>query len=111
MGKIFPMAPLKVRQGFVRKREKEARRAVETRARASVKTAGARVLAQCFPAVADKPTPTRLEQYSRRRRRTAKQKAEAYRLKQDIAISTGAKEPAEGHPSRASRLQAQLPER
>ena len=27
MGTIFPMAPLKVRQGFVRRREKEARRA------------------------------------------------------------------------------------
>jgi hypothetical protein len=28
MGKIFPMASLAVRLGFVRKREKEARRAV-----------------------------------------------------------------------------------
>ena len=27
MGAIFPMAPLKARLGFVRKREKEARRA------------------------------------------------------------------------------------
>jgi hypothetical protein len=27
MGAIFPMAPLAVRRGFVRKREKEARRA------------------------------------------------------------------------------------
>ena len=27
MGAIFPMAPLKIRKGFVRKREKEARRA------------------------------------------------------------------------------------
>jgi len=35
MGAIFPMAPLKVRLGFVRKREKEAKRAAETQRKAA----------------------------------------------------------------------------
>ncbi len=33
MGAIFPMAPLKVRLGFVRKREKAAKRAAEAKGR------------------------------------------------------------------------------
>ena len=36
MGKIFPMAPLKVRLGFVRKRERAAKRAAEAERQAAL---------------------------------------------------------------------------
>ena len=40
MGAIFPMAPLKVRLGFVRRREKEAKRAAATQCKAASATQG-----------------------------------------------------------------------
>jgi hypothetical protein len=38
MGAIFPMAPLNVRLGFVRRREKEAKRAAATQCKAASTT-------------------------------------------------------------------------
>ena len=40
MGAIFPMAPLKARLGFVRKREKEAKHAAELQRKAASITRG-----------------------------------------------------------------------
>ncbi len=51
MGAIFPMAPLKARQGFVRKHEREAKRAAKAQGAAAtvaVDTEKARVLAGPF---------------------------------------------------------------
>ena len=48
MGAIFPMAPLKARQGFVRKRERQAERAAKAQgpaATVAVDTEKARLLA------------------------------------------------------------------
>jgi hypothetical protein len=54
MGAIFPMAPLKTRRGFVRKREREAKRA----AKALVQAVAAAVDAERVPLLAGLPAPT-----------------------------------------------------
>jgi len=92
MGAIFPMAPLAVRQGLIKKREKEARRAAEAQERASVLAAAGRALAQRLPTVADKPSRSRVERQNRRRKREAKRKAEARRLKEDMAVTAAVKD-------------------
>jgi len=92
MGAIFPMAPLAVRQGLIKKREKEARRAAEAQERASVLAAAGSALAQRLPTVADKPSRSRVERQNRRRKREAKRKAEARRLKEDMAVSAAVKD-------------------
>ena len=80
MGAIFPMAPLATRMGFVRKREKEARRCAQQAQRDCV--AFPDQSAHRRPAFLDKPTPlSPLQRHNRRRTREAKQKAEARRLK------------------------------
>jgi hypothetical protein len=91
MGAIFPMAPLAARMGFVRKREKEARRSAQADHRDHVppREQGARPL----PALLDKPVPlSPLQRHNRRRRRAGKQKEEARRLKEDMAIGTATKD-------------------
>jgi hypothetical protein len=91
MGAIFPMAPLSTRMGFVKKREKEARRPAQQaqRDRVLVGDQGAHRL----PAFLDKPAPLNpLQRHNRRRTREARQKAEARRLREGIAISTAAKD-------------------
>src|SRR5271166_2269812 len=92
MGAIFPMAPLVVRQGLVRKREKEARRAA---AIAQSRLTLAATALGPMPADArplweapSKPVPTGLERYNARRSREAKRKAEALRVRGDLAVST-----------------------
>jgi hypothetical protein len=92
MGAIFPMAPLTVRQGLVKKREKEARRAAETQERASVQAAAGSALAQRLQPVADKPGRSRLQRYNARRSREATRKAETRRVNGDVAISTAVKD-------------------
>ena len=91
MGAIFSMAPLATRLGLVKKRQKEARRSAHAGRYdhvASCDQAAHRVLA-----LLDKSAPlSPLERHNRRRRRTAKQKAEARRLKEDMAVSTAAKD-------------------
>jgi hypothetical protein len=90
MGKIFPMASLAVRQGLVKKREKEARRAAGLWERASVlAVSGA---SQRLSEAPDKPAYDPLQRHNRRRKREAKQKAEARRLKEDMAVSGAVKD-------------------
>jgi hypothetical protein len=88
MGAIFPMAPLKVREGLLKKREKEARRSAEKASVIAV-SGGA---PQDFLLRPDKLPPNPLQQHNRRRKRAAKQKAETLRLKGDMAVSTAVKE-------------------
>jgi hypothetical protein len=45
-----------------------------------------------LPPVADKPGRSRLERHNRRRKRKAKQKAEARRVNEDMAVSGGVKD-------------------
>jgi hypothetical protein len=91
MGAIFPMAPLKVRQGLVKKREKEARRAAQLQERASV-LGVSNGAGQGLPVVPHKPACTPFERHRRRRKREARQKAEARRLKEDMAVSGAVKD-------------------
>jgi hypothetical protein len=91
MGATFPMAPLATRMGFVKKRQKEARRSAQQVQRDCVPLPdqGARRL----PAFLDKPAPlSPLQRYNRRRTRAAKQKAETRRLTGDMAVSTAVKD-------------------
>lgn len=87
MGAYFPMAPLAVRLGFVRKREKEARRTAEAQQQASSPAAATRPA----HAVEPKPTTSSFERRENRRKREAKQKAEALRVKEDVAVSGAAR--------------------
>jgi hypothetical protein len=91
MGAIFPIAPLATRMGFVRKREKEALRSA-LRAQRDCNPFPDQGMHQ-RPVVLDKPTPlSPLQRHNRRRTREAKQRAEARRLKGEIAVSTAAKD-------------------
>jgi hypothetical protein len=91
MGAIFPMAPLKVREGLVKKREKEARRATQLQEQASV-LGVSNGAGQGLPVVPHKPACTPFERHNRRRKRQAKQKAEARRLKEDMGVSGAVKD-------------------
>jgi hypothetical protein len=91
MGKIFPMSPLAARLGFVRKREKEARRADD--AQRQLASLAATVEPLCPPL--DKKqegdsSPPRRRQVPRKRE--AKRKAEARRLKEDMAVCAAVKD-------------------
>jgi hypothetical protein len=97
MGAIFPMAPLAVRQGLIKKREKEARRAAEAQKQASVQAAAGGALAQRLPPVADKPGRSRLERQNCRRKGEAKRKAKARRVNEDMAVSGAVKDLLEAH--------------
>jgi hypothetical protein len=88
MGAIIPMAALAVRQGLVKKREKEARRAAQLQARASVLGAS-NGAGQGLP---HKPASTPFEPHSCRQKREAKQKAAARRLKEDVTVSGAVKD-------------------
>ena len=91
MGAIFPMAPLPTRMGFVKKREKEARRLVQRAQRDCVPFPDRE--AHRLPTFLDKPAPpSPLQRHNRRRTRKAKQKAEARRLKGEIAVSCAVKD-------------------
>ena len=87
MGAIFPMAPLKVREGLLKKREKEARRSAEQASIIAV-SSGAPPGPSSLP---DRPPPNPLERHNRRRKREAKQKAEVRRLKEDMAVYAAVK--------------------
>jgi hypothetical protein len=89
MRTIFPMAPEAVRQGLVKKRMKEARRAQEAQERA---LSMVKALAQPFPEVAGRPARNPLARHNRRRKREAKRKAEARRLKAEMSVSTAVKD-------------------
>jgi hypothetical protein len=91
MGAIFAMAPLATRMGFVKKREKEALRSSLQAQRDCVPFPDQATPQR--PVVLDKPTPlNRLQRHNRRRTREAKQRAEARRLKGEIAVSTAVKD-------------------
>jgi hypothetical protein len=91
MGAIFAMAPLATRMGFVKKREKEARRSALQAQHDCVPFPDQS--AHQRPVVLDKPTPlSPLQRHNRRRTREARQKAEARRLKGEIAVSTAVKD-------------------
>lgn len=91
MGAIFPMAPLATRMGFVKKREKEARRSAQPPQRDCVPFPDQN--AHRIPASLDKPAPLNpLQRHNRRRTREAKQKAEARRLNGEMAVSTAVKD-------------------
>jgi hypothetical protein len=96
MGKIFPMAPLAVRLGFVRKREKEARCAAaiaQSRLTPAATALGPKPAdARRVGEVPSKPVPTGLQRYNARRSREAKRKAEAGRVNADLAVSTAVKD-------------------
>jgi hypothetical protein len=88
MGAIFPMAPLATRLGWVKKWQKDQRRCALAGHGEQVSTA-----APPLPARLDHPaSPTALQRHNRRRTREAKQKAEARRLKGEIAVSTAVKD-------------------
>jgi hypothetical protein len=91
MGAIFPMAALAVRQGLVKKREKEARRAAELQERASI-LALSKGATTGLTVVSGKPACNPLERHNRRRRREAKRNAEARRLKAEMSVSTAVKD-------------------
>jgi hypothetical protein len=91
MGAIFPMTSLKVREGLVKKREKQVRRAAQLQEQASVFGVSNGV-GQGLPMVPHKPACTPLEQHNRRRKRAEKQKAEARRLTEDMAVSGAVKD-------------------
>ena len=96
MGAIFPMAPLETRMGFVKKREKEARRFAQQAQRDCVplRDQGAHRL----PAFLHKPAPlSPLQRHNRRRTREAKQKAEALRLKGRNSGQHRGQRPAESY--------------
>jgi len=85
------MAPLATRLGFVKKRQKEARRSAlsEDSGHAPSRDQGVSRL----PALLDKPAPlSPLQRHNRRRRRAGKQKEEARRLKEDMAIVTASRD-------------------
>ena len=95
MGAIFPMAPLAVRLGLVRKRDKEARRAAIAQSQLTAlgtalpsKPADARPLREA----PSKPGLTGLQRYNARRSREAKRKAETLRVNGDLAVSTAVKD-------------------
>jgi hypothetical protein len=88
MGAIFPMAPHKVREGLLKKREKEARRSAEQASIVAVSSGAPQGLSP----LPDKLPPNPLERHNRRRKRKAKQKAEARRLKEDMAVSAAVKD-------------------
>jgi hypothetical protein len=85
------MAPLKVREGLVKKREKEARRAAQLQERASV-LGVSNGAGQGLSVVPHKPACTPFERHNRHRKRQAKQKAEARRLREDMAVSAAVKD-------------------
>jgi hypothetical protein len=86
MGVIFPVAPLAVRRGVVRNRKKEACRSARLRERASV-LGVSNGAGQGLPVAPCKPSCTPFQRNSCRRKREAKQNAEACRLKEDMAVS------------------------
>jgi hypothetical protein len=88
MGTIIPTAPLAVRQGLVKKLEKEARRAAQLWERASVPG----VSNGAGRGLPHKPARTPFERYSRRQKHEAKQKAAARRLKEDVTVSGAVKD-------------------
>jgi hypothetical protein len=91
MGAIFPMAALTTRLGLVKKRHKEARRSALAEHGDHVPSRDQGV--SRLPALLDKPVPlSPLQRHNRRRRRAGKQKAEARRLKEDMAIGTATKD-------------------
>jgi hypothetical protein len=91
MGAIFPMAPLATRMGFVKKRQKEARRSAQQVQRDCVPFPDQG--AHRSPAFLDKPAPlSPLQRHNRRRTRAAKQKAETLRLMGDMAVSIAVKD-------------------
>jgi hypothetical protein len=95
MGAIFPMAPLPVRLGFVRKREREARRAAKAQSQLTAPAAALRSRpadARPLRAAPSKPVLTGLQRYNARRSREAKQKAEALRVNGDLAVSTAVRD-------------------
>jgi hypothetical protein len=90
MGTIFPMASLATRLGLVKKRQKEARRAVEQGHRDCVPSADQGALR--IPAFLAKPAPlSPLQRHNRRRKRAATQKAETLRLKGDVTVLAAVK--------------------
>jgi hypothetical protein len=95
MGKIFPMAPLAVRLGFVRKREKEARRAAVAQSELTLPTTALRPKpadARPLWEESSKPVLSGLQRYNARRSREAKRKAEAFRVKGNLAVSTAVRD-------------------
>jgi hypothetical protein len=92
MGAIFPMAPLSTRMGFVKKREKEARRSAQRSQRDCVPLPDLEVYR--LPAFLDKPVapPSPLQRHNHRRKREAMQKAETLRLKGDMAVFAAVKD-------------------
>ena len=89
--RIIPKAALAVRQGGVNKCEKDFRRAAQLQARASA--LGVRNGAgQGLPAAPCKPACTLFQRNSCRRKREAKQNAEACHLKEDMAVSGAVKD-------------------
>jgi hypothetical protein len=91
MGAIVPMTALAVRQGGVKKCEKDFRRATQLQERAAAlgvhNGAG-----QGLPSAPCKPACTPFQRHSCRRKREAKRSAEARRLKEDMAVSGAVKD-------------------
>ena len=83
MGAIIPMAAPAVRQGLVKKQEKEARRAAQLQERASVLgvSNGAGL------GLPHKPASTPFGRHSCRQKHEAKQETPARRLKEDVTVS------------------------
>ena len=84
MGAIIPMAAPAVRQGLVKKQEKEARRAAQLQERASV-LGVSNGAGQGLPVAPNKPACTPFERHGRKRE--PKRKAAARRLKEDVTVS------------------------
>jgi hypothetical protein len=92
MGAIFPMAPLSTRMGFVKKREKDARRSAQRAHRDRVPFPD--LQARRSPLFLDKPVapPSPLQRHNHRRKREAKQKAETLRSNGDMAVFAAVKD-------------------
>ena len=86
MGAIIPMAAPTVQQGLVKKHERHFRRPAQLQERTSV-LGVSNGAGQGLPVAPRKPACTPFQQHSRRRKREAKQNAEARRLKEDMAVS------------------------
>jgi hypothetical protein len=95
MGAIFPMAPLAVRIGIARKREKDARRTAIAQSQLTLpaKTLGP-MPADTRPLweAPSRPVVTGLQRYNARRSRQARRKAEARRVNGDLAVSASVKD-------------------
>jgi hypothetical protein len=88
MDAIISMAAPTVQQGLVKTHERHFRRAAQLQERASV-LGVSNGAGQGLP---HKPACTPFQQHSRRRKREAKQNAEARRLKEDMAVSGAVKD-------------------